>query len=220
MLQESIIGTFGASNSAHGTNNEVLKIEVLVVGEYDTLRFIREALSRATLDLGLLETKIAFHYSYEDTPFIVSCNALERPNMIVMDHNFVVQLGRGKIKILVGGWHGKKWGSRVDLTVVTVMQAGHVEDEKLNALKEQWKQSDKITSPFPWLIDVVFLREQLNDLKEIPLYFGVSLTLQERRRAARKHERSSPSSLLCGRAIPNQTLCPSSLLRSQSSSKV
>lgn len=184
MLQESIIGTFGASNFAHGTNNKVLKIEVLVVGEYDTLRFVRKALSRATLDLGSLETRVAFHYSYKDTPFMVSCNALEHPNMIVMDHSFVVQLGRGKIKILVGGWRGKKWGPRVDLTMVTVMWAPcHVEDEKLNALKEQWKQGGKITSHFPWLIDIVFLGEQLNDLKEIPLYFGVSLTLQKRRRA-------------------------------------
>lgn len=166
MLQESIIGTFSASNSDHGTNNEVLKIEVLVVGGYDTLRFIREALLRATLDLSSLETRLAFHYSYKDTPFMVSCNALERPNMIVMDHSFVVQLGRGKIKILVGGWHGKKWGPGVDVTVVTVVWARHVEDEKLNALREQWKQGGKITSHFPGLI-----------------------------------ERSSPSSLLCGRAV-------------------
>ncbi|ONI21329.1 hypothetical protein PRUPE_2G059700 [Prunus persica] len=103
MLQGSIIGTFGASSSPYGTNNKLVKLEVLVIGEYDTLRFVREAFSRATLDMSLLETRLVFHYSYKDTPFMVSCDELERPNMIVMDHNFVVQLGRDKIKILVDG---------------------------------------------------------------------------------------------------------------------
>ncbi|CAL2238528.1 unnamed protein product [Prunus armeniaca] len=128
----SIIGTFGASSSAYGTNNKLVKLEVLVIGEYDTLRFLREALSRATLDMNLLETRLVFHYSYKDTFFMVSCDALEHPNMIVMDHNFVVQL---------------------------VVWAGHVEDEELNALSEYWKQGGKITSPFLGLIDAMFLGE-------------------------------------------------------------
>ncbi|CAB4268610.1 unnamed protein product [Prunus armeniaca] len=99
----SIIGTFGASSSAYGTNNKLVKLKVLVIGEYNTLRFVRKALSRATLDMSLLETRLVFHYSYKDTTFMVFCDALKRPNMIVMDHNFVVQLGRDKIKILVDG---------------------------------------------------------------------------------------------------------------------
>lgn len=45
------------------------------------------------------------------------------------------------------------------MTVVTVVWAGHVEDEELNALSEYWKQGGKITSPFLGLIDAVFLGE-------------------------------------------------------------
>lgn len=182
MLQGSIIGRFGASSSAHGSNNEVLKLEVLVIGEYDTLRFVREAISRAMLDISSLETRLEFHYSYEDTPFMVSCDALECPNMIVMDHRFVAQLGRTKIKMLVDGWRGKKWGPGVDVLVVTLVWTGHVEDEELNGLRQQWKQSGSIASPFPGLIDAVFLGEHLDDLEVItPLLWSCFDFARERK---------------------------------------
>ncbi|PQQ11379.1 uncharacterized protein Pyn_01408 [Prunus yedoensis var. nudiflora] len=42
------------------TNNEVLKLEVLVIGEHDTFRFVREAISRAVLDMSSLETTWTF----------------------------------------------------------------------------------------------------------------------------------------------------------------
>lgn len=45
------------------------------------------------------------------------------------------------------------------MTVVTMVWAGHVEDEELNALRKQWRQDGKIASPFLGLIDVVFLGE-------------------------------------------------------------
>ncbi|XP_021800010.1 uncharacterized protein LOC110744346 [Prunus avium] len=172
----------GASSSALGTNNQVLKLEVLVIGEHDTFRFVREAISRAVLDMSSLETSLDFHYSYEDTPFMVSCDALERPNIIVMEHRFVVQLGRAKMKILVDGWRGKKWGPGVDLMVVTVVWAGHVEDEELNAWREQRKQGGKIASPFPGLIDAVFLGEHLDDIEEIaPLLWSCFDFARERK---------------------------------------
>ncbi|PQQ19481.1 uncharacterized protein Pyn_03793 [Prunus yedoensis var. nudiflora] len=91
-------------------------------------------------------------------------------------------VGESEMKILVDGWRGKKWGPGVDLMVVTVVWAGHVDDEELNAWREQRKQGFKIASPFPGLIDAVFLGEHLDDIEEItPLLWSCFDFARERK---------------------------------------
>ncbi|PQQ11366.1 uncharacterized protein Pyn_01395 [Prunus yedoensis var. nudiflora] len=74
------------------TNNEVLKLEVLVIGEHDTFRFVREAISRAVLDMFFgNQPGLSLFIRRHPVHGILRC--MERPTLLLWTTDLLLSWG-------------------------------------------------------------------------------------------------------------------------------